>query len=176
MTYSTINIVDAAAQCEEAGRSWQTDALAARWPCNPELGPRWCCPAVAATERKLLLSIKTKVGIKTVGWRSQIWKKYQTVTVAFIPLKRFRLVSWLSGPLRHQVQEDTFPLQGVSDLPFQFLKAVSRQVVKLLYRLQGWIISKVGNCPGAPELQSPESSLPHYLILEPLSWRGSPLF
>ena len=66
--YSAINNVRcqwAAAQCEETGRTWQTDALAARWPCNPEPEPQRCCPAVTATERKLLLSIKTNVWMRT---------------------------------------------------------------------------------------------------------------
>lgn len=79
MTYSAINIVNAAseraAQCEETGRTWLTDALAARWPCNPELEPRWCWPAATATERKPLLSIKTKAWIKTGELASQIWKR-----------------------------------------------------------------------------------------------------
>lgn len=61
----------AAAQCEETDGTWRTDALAARWLCNPELQPRWHCAAVSAAERKPVLSTKTNVWLTAQGWTGQ---------------------------------------------------------------------------------------------------------
>lgn len=77
-------------------RTWQTDALVSRWLRNPELEPRRCCPAVTATDRKLLLSIKTKEWIRTREWASQIWNN---IKLSVWLLSQWRDSDWFHDSL-----------------------------------------------------------------------------
>lgn len=84
-------------QCEETGWTWQTDALASRWLCNPELGPCWHSPAVTATEWKIGFSIKKEVGIKTKSHRYENISNchcsfyYKELITVFISIFTFRI-------------------------------------------------------------------------------------
>lgn len=91
MTYSAIAYAanEQAAQCEETGRTWKTDALVARWPCNP--GPRPCLSSGCNGNREEAAALYQNKSVEDGPYR--YWKI--SVNMAFIILKGFRLKLFL---------------------------------------------------------------------------------